>query len=472
MQRAPESTVRPGDIVGGKYRVERILGKGAMGVVVSALHLELEERRAIKLMLPSVLGDRESVERFFREARAAARLRSSHAAIIHDIGRLDSGAPFIVMEHLDGTDLKRILEARGHLPIGEAVTLLLQACEAIGEAHSLGIIHRDLKPGNLFVARSVSGEPLLKVVDFGIAKVPDRQGSQGLTRVHTLLGTPLYMSPEQMRGASAVDARSDVWSLGAILYRMVTGETPFSGDNVPTICSAVLYDEPVAPSQRTASIPPALDAAILRCLAKDPADRFASVAEFAAAIRPFAGAQPDQGAAAPSPPPVERRAEISRLASTFVASASAPSAPSAPQETKNSTVRGSSWTPGPASSRTPTRSALLVAAVVIVAGVGAWFATQSSRSPASRRAPSSLAAEPVPDAASASLPSSGVQAAPAPLPEPAASAAPSASAAAPASAPSPSTPAAPTSTPAAIRPTPAPVVKPTASQDAFGRSRE
>jgi len=292
--------IRPGEVLAGKYRVEKVLGAGAMGVVVAAMHMDLQERRAIKFMLPSMLDDVEGVERFLREARAAVRLKSQHVAKIHDIGRLDTGAPYMVMEYLEGSDLKHVLAARGPLPVHEAVTYLLQACEAIAEAHAIGVVHRDLKPANLFLTTGVNGAPCVKILDFGIAKVLGGEGGVDMTKTSALLGTPLYMSPEQMRGARSVDGRSDLWALGAILYRMLTGRTPFSGSSVTEVCAAVVADQPDPPAMLRPEVPPALEAAVMRCLEKSPARRFATASELAAAIAPFAS---PHAVAAPAPAP-------------------------------------------------------------------------------------------------------------------------------------------------------------------------
>ena len=280
--------VQIGDILADKYRVDRVLGMGAMGVVVAAMHVDLQEMRAIKFMLPSMLSDAAGVERFLREARAAARLKSQHVAKVHDVGRLATGAPYIVMEYLEGADLKSVLGTRGTLPIPEAVTHLMQACEALAEAHGFGIVHRDLKPANLFITTGPTGAPCAKILDFGIAKVNAGQGpAMDMTRTTELLGTPLYMSPEQMRSTRNVDARSDLWALGVILYRMLTGKTPFTGSTVTEICSAVIADTPDAPATLRADLPPGLDAIVMRCLEKSPAKRFASAAELSAALAPF-----------------------------------------------------------------------------------------------------------------------------------------------------------------------------------------
>jgi serine/threonine-protein kinase len=283
--------VAVGDILAEKYRVEKVLGAGAMGVLVAARHLDLREVRAIKLMLPSMLDDADGVERFLREARAAVCLKSEHVARIHDVGRLGSGAPYIVMEYLEGRDLKSVLEARGALPVAEAVSYLLQVCDALAEAHALGIVHRDLKPANLFLTTGPSGAGTVKVLDFGVAKVPRGQAPDAeLTAATMLLGTPLYMSPEQMRSARDVDARSDLWSLGVVLYRMLTGKMPFSGGTVTEICASVVADPPDPPTVLRPDLPPALGAVVMRCLEKVPAERFQSAGELASALAPFAEA--------------------------------------------------------------------------------------------------------------------------------------------------------------------------------------
>lgn len=278
------SPVPVGAVIAGKYRVEKVLGAGAMGIVLAARHLELMELRAIKLMLPAAGQSAENTERFLREARAAARLRSQHVAKVHDVGRLDDGSPYAVIEYLEGTDLKALLDQRGTIPAAEAAMYLAQVCEAIGEAHSAGIVHRDLKPANLFLTRGPSGEPVVKVLDFGIAKMAAPDGAADMTATSAMLGTPLYMSPEQMRGARDVDSRSDIWALGVILYRMLTGQTPFSGSSVTEICAAVVADNPPLPRGLRGDISPEVEGVILRCLQKEPSQRFASAGEFASAL--------------------------------------------------------------------------------------------------------------------------------------------------------------------------------------------
>jgi serine/threonine-protein kinase len=281
--------VKQGDILAGKYRVDRVLGVGGMGVVVAATHLDLGEPRALKFMRSTALSDEEAVERFLREARASSRLKGEHVARVFDVGRLDDGAPFMVMEFLSGQDLREVLEERGQLPVGEALLYLLQACEALAEAHAQGIVHRDLKPANLFLTRRPDGTPCLKVLDFGISKILGDSGDgHSVTKSYAILGSPYYMSPEQMRSSRDVDARTDVWSLGVIAYQLVSGGLPFNGRTITEIITVVLQGSPAPPSSVMPGLPPGLDAAILRCLERDLALRHASVAALAAALLPFA----------------------------------------------------------------------------------------------------------------------------------------------------------------------------------------
>jgi serine/threonine protein kinase len=302
---SPEPPIREGDLLAGKYRVDRVLGGGAMSVVVAATRVDTGEPRAVKVLLPSALENAEWVERFLREAQATVRLASPHVVRVDDVGRLEDATPYIAMELLEGTDLRALLEARGALPVAEAVGYALQVAEALSEAHAHSIVHRDLKPANLFVTRAADGAPLLKVLDFGIAKVPDDRGPhQPLTGLKELLGTPLYMSPEQVRSARDVDTRTDLWSLGVVLYRMLTGRTPFTGGTPTEIFDAVLNGSPAPPAALRPEVPPALSAAVMRCLEKRKGRRFATVAELAAALRPFAKAPELRW---PPPPPSTQR---------------------------------------------------------------------------------------------------------------------------------------------------------------------
>jgi eukaryotic-like serine/threonine-protein kinase len=284
--------VNVGDVLAGKYQVERILGEGGMGVVVAARHLMLGERVAIKFLLPQSLAREDVVVRFLREGQAAARIRSEHVARVYDVGRLDRGEPYLVMEYLEGADLSAVLRANGRLPVDAVCDYVLQACDALAEAHSLGIVHRDLKPGNLFVARRADGSPIVKLIDFGISKVALTAEAGvptggDMTQSSVMMGSPLYMSPEQMMSSKSVDARSDVWSLGVILHQLLTNATPFNGDTIMEIYDRILQGPPPLRNVRP-DAPERLERAILRCLRRNAAERFNNVAELAAELAPFA----------------------------------------------------------------------------------------------------------------------------------------------------------------------------------------
>ncbi|APR86448.1 Serine/threonine-protein kinase pkn3 [Minicystis rosea] len=280
-----------GEILAGKYRVERVLGRGGMGVVVAAQHIHLRQKVAIKFLLPD--ATQEVVERFLREARAAVRLKSEHVTRVLDVGELEGGAPFMVMEYLEGSDLSQVLKKRGPLSVEDAVDYVLQACEAIGEAHQLGIVHRDLKPANLFLTKGADGSAVVKVLDFGISKDTSDTSAEEemqLTRTRAVLGSPYYMAPEQMKSTRNVDARADIWSLGIILYQLLTKKVPYKAESFVALCIMVVNEDPPPPTTHRADLPPGLEAAILRALRKKPEERYASVSELAAAIAPFGNA--------------------------------------------------------------------------------------------------------------------------------------------------------------------------------------
>ncbi len=277
-------SIEPGQVLAGKFQIERVLGRGGMGVVVAAHHLQLGQLVALKFLLPEALRNPEVVERFLREGRAAVRLKSEHVGRVIDVGALDNGAPYLVMEYLDGQDLASFRELHQRLPVMQVVSFVLQACEAIAEAHALGIIHRDLKPANLFLTVRADGSPSVKVLDFGIAKATDGAEDFSLTRTATVMGSPAYMSPEQLRSAKDVDARSDIWAVGVILYELVSGRPPFAGETITELTLKVAMD--AVPAMGVA-VPPGFNAVVARCLEKDPARRFTTVAELAHALVPF-----------------------------------------------------------------------------------------------------------------------------------------------------------------------------------------
>jgi serine/threonine-protein kinase len=253
-----------------------------MGLVVKARHLGLDEEVAIKLLRDDVTIDDETIQRFLREAQAAVRLKSEHVCRITDVGRLENGKPYMIMEYLQGHDIGQMVDQQGGLHPHLAVDLLIQACDAIAEAHSLGIIHRDIKPSNLFVTFRPDGSAILKVLDFGISKSANQDLS--LTQTQSMLGTPAYMSPEQMRSARKVDNRTDIWSLGSVLYEAVEGHLPFFAESFSEMCVKVAVDNP----ETMVRMPPELQPIVLKCLAKNPDHRYASVAELAVDLAKYA----------------------------------------------------------------------------------------------------------------------------------------------------------------------------------------
>jgi len=296
----PPGVPGPGDVIGGKYVVERVVGMGGMGVVLAARHLELDEMVAIKMLLPHMPTSGEPAMRFVREAKAAIRIRNEHVVRVLDVARTPSGSPYIVMEYLEGSDLGQVVDQKGPLPLEDAVEYVLQACEAIAAAHAMGIVHRDLKPANLFLARASDGAPCVKVLDFGISKLAEgpSSGSPGLTSTATVMGTPCFMSPEQLRSTRDVDARADIWSMGAILHALLTGAPPYDGESNADVSAKIIRDEPTPLRALRPDAPEALEAAILRCLQKDPDKRFPDVASLAEALAAVIARESTKAAAA------------------------------------------------------------------------------------------------------------------------------------------------------------------------------
>ena len=285
---SPVSPVSPGEIVAGKYCVERLLGTGGMGVVVSARHTTLDQVVAIKFLVANRFDSREeAIRRFLDEARAAARIESDFVCRVFDVGTLDSGVPFMVMEHLDGCDLDEELAQRGQLAIDEAVDIVLQAADALAAAHQLGIVHRDIKPANIFLSVRPDGTRRVKVLDFGISRM--HGAPYRALDLSASLGTPAYMSPEQVRG-DVVDARADIWALGAIFYELVTGQMAFAGDDVKAILDHVVQDDPCPMTSLRRNVPAPLEAVVMRALARDPHARWPSAAQLARALGPFGSA--------------------------------------------------------------------------------------------------------------------------------------------------------------------------------------
>jgi serine/threonine-protein kinase len=284
--------VKRGEIIAGKYRIDGVIGTGGMGVVLAAHDIGLDRAVAIKFLHGVSASVAEFSARFRREARAMAKLKSEHVARVLDVGALTSGEPFMVMEHLEGTDLSSLVEKRGPLPVSEVADYVLQASEAIAEAHAQGIVHRDLKPSNMFLARTSDGASMVKLLDFGIAKMSSEgsEAQQSLTTTTALLGSPAYMSPEQLLCARDADPRSDIWSLGAIMHKLLTGRPPFVAETMPQVCTLIVSSPPAHVRDVRPDVPSEMQDVILRCLEKKPEDRFLNVAELARALAPFAPA--------------------------------------------------------------------------------------------------------------------------------------------------------------------------------------
>jgi eukaryotic-like serine/threonine-protein kinase len=287
-RRPPQSSeLGSGVVIAGKYRIERELGTGGMGVVLAARHVDLNQLVAIKFLHPGTAHQPEVASRFIREARAAVSVHSEHVARVLDVSKLDDGRPYMVMEYLEGRDLSQVI-AGGPLPVPRAVEYVLHACAGMAAAHRLGIVHRDLKPANLFLTQVSDEWAIVKVLDFGISKNALDRSAATLTSTSALVGSPLYMSPEQMTSARHVDLRTDIWSLGAVLFELLSGATPFSGDSLAGLAAAILMQEPASLRDLRPEVPVELEAVILRALRKQPSERFQNVLELACALEPFA----------------------------------------------------------------------------------------------------------------------------------------------------------------------------------------
>jgi serine/threonine-protein kinase len=432
-----------GTILDGKFRIDGILGSGGMAVVLAATHLQLEQRVAIKLLLPSRVENPEIVARFLVEGRSASKIRSEHVVRVLDVGN-DEERPYLVMEYLDGTDLDLLLAKDGPLPAVLAVDYLLQACEAIAEAHVGGIIHRDLKPANLFLTHRADGAACVKVLDFGISKVIQPHNAVVVgheTSPLLVMGSPHYMSPEQMKSSRSVDQRSDLWSLGAILHELVAGTPPFQGTSITALCAAILMDPPPSLTSLHGDVPPALESVVRRCLEKDPANRFANVAQLAAALAPL-GSE----AARVSATCIERVLGVG----ADIAGGERASVPRPPQPTAAETLAG-----GPRARRFHAgHIGAIVALLAAGSGIG-WMIVQSHRAV--------RAADAIPGATAALVaPSSVASASITAPPIPAHTASPVATAATAAPTPSPRRPSPPRRAPAASAARPAPTFAPPA----------
>jgi eukaryotic-like serine/threonine-protein kinase len=393
---------REGDVLAGKYRVDRILGAGGMGVVVAAHHLGLDTKVAVKLLLPEMLQHEDIVARFAREARSAAKITNEHVARVFDVGALEDGAPYLVMEFLDGTDLQQRLRADGAMAVEQAVDFVLQACEAVAEAHALGIVHRDLKPANLFCIDR-AGASFIKVLDFGISKVTTLGGSvashASMTRTSALMGTPFYMSPEQLESARDLDGRSDVWAFGIILFELISGQVPFGGTTLPEVCIKIATQPPPAIRDLRPDVPDALQTAILKCLSKNRRERFATVGELADALAPFAPPR--------SRDAVERLRRASRQAYALPETVSAPARPPYPPPAGPETLGALGHTHGGVTWLRTTRGKVLTGLGAFTAGglVLAIVLLTSARPDTASTSPAALPRESAAGAPLASTPS-------------------------------------------------------------------
>jgi serine/threonine-protein kinase len=348
--------------------------------VVAAHHIHLDHRVAIKFLLPQALASKEAVARFAREARAAVKIKGEHVARVTDVGTLENGSPYMVMEYLEGSDLSQWVERSGPLRFEQAAEFVLQACEAIAEAHALGIVHRDLKPANLFVVRRPDGSLSVKVLDFGISKSPLAAGSSGMTHTFAIMGSPLYMSPEQIQSSKDVDSRTDIWALGAVLYELVTGHSPFVAETLTELAYQIISQQPPPLRDKRADASLELERVILKCLEKDRAQRFQSVAELATALVQLA--------------PARAKVSVERIFGILHAAgmAEAYHAPSLPGagSAEVAALIASPWARTTGRSRGLTT--VLIVVGIIAAAVTALFVSRQSKEP--DRAPLTVLAQP------------------------------------------------------------------------------
>jgi serine/threonine-protein kinase len=428
----------PGTILLGKYRIDDLIGTGGMGNVVRASHLYLHQPVAIKILLPQMAESESTKQRFIREAQATVRLKSEHIARVMDVGMMPDGAPFMVMEYLDGNDLNQILRHHGPQLPAIVVDLMLQSCEGIAEAHALGIIHRDIKPSNFFITQRPDGSMLLKILDFGISKTP--VGYEDLTGTQTVIGTPSYMAPEQMKSGRSADPRSDIWSIGVVMYQLLTGRPPFYGESYADLVLKVGLE---APAPIPIPLPTGLSEVLLRCLEKDPNFRFQTVGELARSLAPYAS---DPISAAQSANRagriLQQRAQAGMQGSPLTAGGGL----STPIPLSPAQLTPHSWAPSQGTSlsqgagqvtvRTRGNRGLLIAGIAVLcvmAGAGGYAVSQMSRSDGTRSdsapgthdgphvlAPSAAAQPTTPDPAPASAAptTAAAPAATPPAPEP------------------------------------------------------
>lgn len=421
-------TIAPGDVIAGKYQIEREIGRGGMGVVFAALHVDLDQPIAVKILHEYAAYDQAAVSRLLREARAAAKISSNHVVRVMDVGALPDGGAYITMELLEGRDLADILRDHGPLEVTAAVDCMIEACDAVAAAHAAGIIHRDLKPANLFVTQTADGASLIKVLDFGVSKVLPKSGQASttgdLTQTGQIFGSPNYMSPEQLRSATDVDGRTDIWALGVVFYELVSGQLPFGGKSMADVLAAVVRDTPPLLSEVCPSVPVALAQIIARCFEKEPEGRYANAAEFADVLAPYAS--PDKQAlvarikrAATARAAAPSRSGVSEAFPTPPRGVSSdkqltPNMVAVERGSRGGASRADSSAPVPAPSK-PYRVLLVAVAGLIIVGIGI-AATRVSTSGSHGVTPAS----PAPSASvSAAMPTASEMPAPPPVVHPA-----------------------------------------------------
>jgi serine/threonine protein kinase len=375
----------PGDVIANKYRVEEVLGCGGMAWVLRATHVQLNQKVALKFLRFAATHD--AVARFFQEGRAAARVSSDAVTRILDVDTLPDGQPFLVMEYLDGRDLEKVVGDPGWIPVTTAIDFTIQACEGLAEVHAAGIVHRDLKPANLFLTRKRNGSIRMKLLDFGISKFAAGVAPLGkespVTSTQALMGSPVYMAPEQMRSSKNVDARADIWSLGVILYELLSGgRSPFQGETLPEVCTRVMREQPEPLEAIRTDLPDELHAVVSRCLEKDPSRRFTSAASLALALAPFASSDGQLLARRmqrrASSPPSPRKTPPESSFAVPAASARVPTwtAPAAqPTPTPRLALAKAPWSPSTLASNPP---ASVPAPVLPLGSRNAWVAVALS----------------------------------------------------------------------------------------------
>jgi eukaryotic-like serine/threonine-protein kinase len=423
-----------GALIAGKYRLGEKLAKGGMGVVCAGAHEALDQQVAIKFLLPESSTKPEIVERFLREARAAAKIQSDHVVRVYDVGSHE-GTPYMVMEYLEGSDFSRLLDDGGALPIDETVEYVCQALEAVAEAHRIGIVHRDLKPANLFLALRSDGSTRVKVLDFGISKVDQgRDLNAALTSTHVMLGSPGYMSPEQVRSTKGVDARTDIWSIGVILYEALTGTVAYTGETLGDIF-AKIREESLPPLRSVrAEVPTEIEAIVSKCLERKRENRFADGRELLQALSPFrkGRAAGDLLAQRVKQPEREKQLSVPEIESLETVRATSAAGPlTKPMALSVPTIReadnainatNSTWTSGEEPPRRPGRRFLFAGAgalaLIVIGALVFWSrsdpepsATALSAVPAEASVPAPRASETqaVPSVDFAPLPSAAVE---------------------------------------------------------------